>query len=323
MRSCPLVSAVIPTFNYGRYICDAVESALAQTYPNLEVIVVDDGSTDDTRERLNLFGDRITYMYQDNKCVAAARNRGIRAARGEWIALLDSDDVWAEHKIERQLAAAVEHDWQVVVWASQDTRSAHESEAAALTFEQLLFVSPSFGSYALILKKCFDDVGLFDESLTNAEDRDMMLRLGRRFRIGTLHEDCVYVRRHAMQKSYNAERMEFSHRRVVQKALGWPEMRHRYLLRMKLLSCFYWDSANNYFGQGDKWRALGRLILTLACFPLPTGRTFVSRPLRRLKLLLRIVLGETVFALLAGKKAEPVGPGTVGKEDKQGSAPIA
>jgi glycosyltransferase involved in cell wall biosynthesis len=302
VTSDPLVSAVIPTHNYGEYVCAAVQSALAQTYPNLEVIVVDDGSTDDTRERLRVFGDKITYIYQDNKCVASARNTGVRAARGDWIAFLDSDDTWAKRKVELQMTAARMHGWQVVLCADPGARTAAAGpREVELSFEELLFARPGFGSCALVLKKCFDDVGLFDEWLTNAEDRDIMLRLGRRFKTGLLYEDCVHIRKHARQKSYHAARMERSHRRVVQKVSSWPEMRHRYALKARMRSCFYWDSGYNYFAQGDRWRALGRTLLSLAHYPLPTGRTFVREPLGRLKLALRLVAGDKVFMWLRGR----------------------
>ena len=98
-----LVSVVVPTYDYGCFVAEAVASALAQTYPHREVIVVDDGSTDDTREVLAPYSDRIRYIFQSNQGLSAARNTGIRAAQGEFIALLDSDDVWHPRKLEVQM----------------------------------------------------------------------------------------------------------------------------------------------------------------------------------------------------------------------------
>src|SRR5437016_10401011 len=99
----PLISAVIPSYNYGHFITDAIESALGQTYPHVEIIVVDDGSTDDTREQLAPYSERVCYIHQENGGLSAARNTGIRAAKGEWIALLDADDVWHPRKLELQM----------------------------------------------------------------------------------------------------------------------------------------------------------------------------------------------------------------------------
>lgn len=100
------VSVVIPTYNRAELLARAIESALAQSCPPCEVIVVDDGSTDDTGEQCRRWGDRIRYMRIPNGGVAAARNAGIQAARGVWVALLDSDDSWEATKLEVQLAAA-------------------------------------------------------------------------------------------------------------------------------------------------------------------------------------------------------------------------
>src|SRR5215207_1739222 len=99
------VSFVIPNYNHARYLGQAIESALAQTYPNTEVIVVDDGSTDDSRSVAAGFCDRIRYIYQRNAGLSAARNTGVRAALGEYIALLDADDLVEPAYAERLLAA--------------------------------------------------------------------------------------------------------------------------------------------------------------------------------------------------------------------------
>ena len=105
----PLVSVVIPSFNYARFLVDCVDSALAQTYPHREIIVVDDGSTDNTRQVLEHYGDKIVYIHQSNQGLSQARNTGIHAAKGEFIALLDSDDLWHPRKLELQIRCMKDH----------------------------------------------------------------------------------------------------------------------------------------------------------------------------------------------------------------------
>ncbi len=97
------ISVVIPTYNRGNEIVRAVQSALAQTYPPREIIIIDDGSTDDTVERLRPYQDRLRYFYQKNQGASAAQNAGIKLAQGEWIAILASDDLWEPTKLERQV----------------------------------------------------------------------------------------------------------------------------------------------------------------------------------------------------------------------------
>src|SRR5262249_14941569 len=101
----PSVSVIIPTFNSAALVAEAVESALAQTAPPAQVLVIDDGSADDTAQRLLRFGDRVRYVRQENQGVSAARNHGIRMAAGEVVAFLDADDFWHPRKLELQLDA--------------------------------------------------------------------------------------------------------------------------------------------------------------------------------------------------------------------------
>lgn len=105
----PQVSVIIPTYNRARYVTEAIDSVLAQTYQDYEVIVIDDGSTDNTREVLEPYMDRIRYIRQENAGVSAARNRGIGEAQGQWLAFLDSDDIWLPEKLESHTAFIVEH----------------------------------------------------------------------------------------------------------------------------------------------------------------------------------------------------------------------
>src|SRR5690349_17003226 len=101
----PAVSIIIPTFNRSSRLINAIESALRQTYTDFEIMVVDDGSTDDTRERLKPYVGRIRYVYQQNRGASAAKNKGIALATGKWVSILDDDDEWLPTKLECQLEA--------------------------------------------------------------------------------------------------------------------------------------------------------------------------------------------------------------------------
>jgi len=103
MNASPMVSVIIPTFNCGSFIDDALKSVFAQTYRHVEVIVVDDGSTDDTRQRVEAFGPVVQYIYQSNAGACAARNTGIKASHGALLAFLDADDVWLPEKLAKQV----------------------------------------------------------------------------------------------------------------------------------------------------------------------------------------------------------------------------
>ena len=104
-----LISVIIPTFNRVEFISEAIDSVLSQTYSNFEIIVVDDGSTDNTKQLLTKYGSRITYDFQENKGVSSARNKGLDIAKGEWIAFLDSDDIWLPEKLSLQMQDLEQH----------------------------------------------------------------------------------------------------------------------------------------------------------------------------------------------------------------------
>ncbi len=191
----PKVSVIIPSFNSEKTVSMTVESALAQTYPDIEVIVVDDGSTDGTRQILEPYADRIRYIYQENKKHSGARNTGIRAAQGEYLAFLDSDDLWLPEKIERQVAVLDQHPEVVLVacvarYIDQQGNPARSSGRslerysgvveAPSDWTRRLFLGdavPGGGSSAMVRREALLKAGLFDEGLDYAEDWDTWMRV--------------------------------------------------------------------------------------------------------------------------------------------------
>jgi GT2 family glycosyltransferase len=212
----PVVSVIIPAYNHGRFIEEALESALTQTYRDLEVIVVDDGSTDDTRERVARFGNRLGYVYQANAGSAAARNLGIRRSRGAYVAFLDADDIWLPGKVERCVEALEQdpragvayHWWSFIDEAGRPLPRMFSPAYEGDVLAPLLlgwFVGPPM---AVVRRSCLEQVGLFDESLRQAEDYDLFLRLALAgYRYVSVPEMLVRCRWHSANVRTNSAEM--------------------------------------------------------------------------------------------------------------------
>ena len=198
------VSVVIPTYNLAQLLPGAVESVRAQAWPDLEIIVVDDGSTDDTPdvlERLSREGD-LRWFRQENAGAAAARNRGIQEARGEWVAFLDADDFWLAGKLAAQFEALESRPSAAFSYTDERLRfedGTEEDRASRATAGPLLpqalagniFATPT----AVVRRECFDAVGLFDTRLRTGEDWDMWMRLAAHFESVRVERPLTTVRR--------------------------------------------------------------------------------------------------------------------------------
>lgn len=186
--SNPLVSVIIPAYNAAPYVAAAVDSALAQTYAPVEVVVTDDGSTDGTAEILRPYREagKITYIYQKNAGLSSARNTGIRASHGEYIALLDSDDLFLPDKIERQIGYLEAHPacgisyCGIAHFYEEDPERMlnlkYEYYSGADFFPALLwknFVNPLS---VVARRSVFETIGFFDEDLKRSEDWDFWIR---------------------------------------------------------------------------------------------------------------------------------------------------
>jgi len=184
MPQQPLVSVIIPTFNRDDFLKEAIESVLRQTYPRVELIVIDDGSTDQTKKLVENYSGRLSYIYQVNKGVAAARNRGIAEAIGPLIAFLDSDDRFAPSKIAVQVEALLNNPSFFVSHTQEkwfrrgqflNQKKKHRKEAGDL-FVRCLELCAVGMSTTMVRRELFESVGLFDETLPCCEDYDLWLR---------------------------------------------------------------------------------------------------------------------------------------------------
>jgi glycosyltransferase involved in cell wall biosynthesis len=207
-----MVSAIIPTYNRSNLVREAIASVIAQREVTFEVIVVDDGSQDDTVSVLESFGSAIRVLLQPHGGVSAARNTGIRAANGEWLAFLDSDDLWLPQKLRAQLDFFSRHtEFKICQTEETWVRNGHKlnprkyhKKPSGYCFPQLLercLISPSA---VIVHREVLEEVGLFDESLPVCEDYELWLRIGCRHAIGLIEEPLTIKRGgHADQLSFS------------------------------------------------------------------------------------------------------------------------
>ena len=193
------ISVIIPTYNRKHTLQRAIDSVLSQTYEPLELIIVDDGSEDGTKEWVLENYPSIQYTYQPNNGVSSARNKGIQISQGSWIALLDSDDQWMPEKLEYQRRAIEEKRDSFFchtneIWIRNGVRvnqmKKHKKYGGAI-FKHCLDICRISPSSTLIKKEVFESAGVFDESLTVCEDYDLWLRITAKFNILFLDEPLI------------------------------------------------------------------------------------------------------------------------------------
>jgi glycosyltransferase involved in cell wall biosynthesis len=237
----PTVSVIIPTFNCAPYIRETIDSVLNQTAPGVELIVVDDGSTDGTVDLIRGYGDRLQLFVQANARVCAARNKGIAAATGQFICLLDHDDYWFPDKLETEMkhfeaqpalgvVTSVAIRWHpnadgsYPLPASID-RSQYPDEVAEETsgwvYHHLLYDAFMLTSASIFRREVFDKCGVFDVNLPYSEDWDMWLRLSREFQFRMLRRPTTLYRQHKNQGSRTVRNIDYRTRLLTSAVAKW------------------------------------------------------------------------------------------------------
>jgi glycosyltransferase involved in cell wall biosynthesis len=211
--SQPLVTCIIPCYNRPAYVRDAIESALAQTYTALEVIVIDDGSTDDTPAVLASYGDRIRVLTQENGGSSAARNAGIAASAAPYLAWLDSDDAWLPEKIAVQVDVLEAHPEAGVAYTrcvdmdenghppAQPAPAIPPAVVRSDMLRLMVVESEVMPVSCLVRREALDEVGLFDPSYRFAEDWELNFRLARRYPFAYIDAPLSRVRIHPDRKT--------------------------------------------------------------------------------------------------------------------------
>ena len=266
------ISVIIPTHDYGRFIREAIDSVLAQTYPVLEVIVVDDGSTDDTPEILAGFGNRIVTVVQNNAGVAAARNAGMAVARGEYLAFLDSDDLWLPEKIEKQLALfeadpglGLVHCGAERFDAAGKTLSVEVSGLEGWVARELLARGQGLiavGSSMMVRRKVADEIGGFDSRLPACEDGDFCYRVALRYRFGFVPEPLVRYRQHGDGNHLNIPRVEAAMLMLLGKLFLSPDPSIR-VLEKRARGIMHRFLAGRYFHRGETRLSLRHMFRSI------------------------------------------------------------
>lgn len=276
-----IVSVVIPTYNYEKFVLKAIKSVLSQTYSPIECIVVNDGSTDDTIKALEHYKSSIKIINQANKGLSNARNTGINASKGSLIAFLDADDWWDPRKIESQIRVLEDNEKLAAVGCAEYSvdkfqRSNEIVRQRNPTLDRnknlqdvalrRLWIGGS-GSGLLIRRAVFDDIGMFDETLFAAEDWDMWLRIVAKYDFVNLQEPLNYRLWHGTGVFRNVERMEINQRSVYEKAIKrWPDvLNHR--IRRKMRALILADAGSEYISNGNFKEAHKKYVNSLKEFP--------------------------------------------------------
>ncbi|KHE91212.1 MAG: glycosyltransferase family 2 protein [Candidatus Scalindua rubra] len=199
----PTVSVIIHTYNNEKFIAETVESVLNQTYKDYEIIVVDDGSVDATRDALLPYMHGIRYHYKENGGIASAKNAGISLSQAEFIAFLDHDDLWAPDKLRLQMECFNENPQVGLVYAKytsfrdgKDLRTKPEKGYSGWIFKELLSKSFIQTSTVIVKRECLDAVGPYDESFSLGDEYDMFLRISNKFQCGFVDKGLTRYRVH-------------------------------------------------------------------------------------------------------------------------------
>jgi len=253
MKTAPLVTVIIPTYNRAHLLNRAIRSVLSQTFQDWELIVVDDGSTDNTEEIVKGFSDsRLHYIRHKVNCGApAARNTGIKMAQGDYIAFLDSDDEWLPEKLEKQLKIFENSEDEVgvvytgAVFIDEETGKVRIKKPWAkgkIFLEELAFNPVGSTSRVMVKRECFDKCGGFDEEMESNEDWEIWIRLAEHYNFNYVEEPLVRYFEHKDSLSAQPDRLVAGYKKLwakygIERQKRWIRTLHYFRLGHRL--CYY------------------------------------------------------------------------------------
>jgi len=284
-----LVSVIIPNYNYAQYLREAIDSVLGQTHSNIEIIVVDDGSTDGSKAVIETYGKEITPVFQQNEGVSAARNNGVTASSGEYLAFLDADDSWMPEKVEKQFnrfqtdsALGLVHVGVMEVSESGSTLLERFEGLEGEVSNDLLMLKREGilggGSGLMVPRKVFDEVGGFDLRLSTSADWDMFYQVSSRYQVGFVRELLVKYRIHGSNMHGKVAVMEHDMTTAFEKifrGVSTPLSRQSY-------GGLYKTLAGSYFRAGNYGDFMRSAIKSIGYRPGNLGY-FLKFPLRRVR----------------------------------------
>jgi glycosyltransferase involved in cell wall biosynthesis len=290
------VSVVVPAYNYGHFLPQALDSILAQTHPAGEIIVVDDGSTDNTREIVAAYGARVTYIHQANAGLSATRNTGLARARHPLVVFLDADDEllpgflgqgarwFSELTPDHGVVAFRSHHIDALgnrMPANRETGELHGN----MTVEDIILRTRFAPSAVMVRREVFAVCGGFDPALRSSEDRDMWIRVAARYRVWLAPERLALIRKHSANMSSNADRMKLNMGRTLTKAweAGWVP-RRRFWFWLQVVAVYRYQTGLIYLGVGRRWAAAWDLLAAVAWWPLPFSARVLNSQVSLLRL---------------------------------------
>ncbi|MEQ1762400.1 MAG: glycosyltransferase family A protein [Pyrinomonadaceae bacterium] len=287
------VSVVIPTYNYGQFIGEALDSALRQTLAPVEVIVVDDGSTDDTEQIVGEFANRsVRYIRQENAGVCSARNRGAAESTGDLIAFLDADDTWEPTKLAKQADRFDDPNIGLVHCGMTEFDSAsgeivkihNEGGELGVAENLLLWEGPVIvgpGGTIMVARRVFDAIGGFDTRMKCGEDWDLCYRIAREYKVAFVAEPLVNYRSHGAAAHHNIDNMECGMAMFYEKAFDTQDP-NVLALKDRALGNYHKVMSGSYFRAGRLGKFASHAVRSIARRPANISY-FLGYPLRRLR----------------------------------------